>query len=443
MLLLFALAVLASCRGSNDSIVLTSPSTAHVSSDGQAETESLSFDVPGASQPVLDRLCTVSTKGANTPSGGPSRPSAAIREIEEQLQEVRGLSFEEPVPAEPVTAKEMARRIGAETDAILGGDQVGRRSLAWQTLGAIPEGTDLAAAYRGLMTGGVIGYYDPDSGALVFIGSGDPTSMERFVLAHEFTHALDDQHFNLGRFDHLAAECDDEAYAGALATTEGSAQLSAFSLVDEFFSSADTGALFADTFSGSDGAIPEDTPPFIFDELGFPYDRGMVFMEAMRDRGGIEAVNDALEAPPVSTEQILHPERYPGDEPRNVEVGDLGAKVGDGWVELDVMGVGEDFLSRMLAVHDAPLEASEAAAGWDGGRYRAWRKGDQVVVALATVWDTEPDAEAFEEALNRYIDQGIGADRAEVARGGSTVNALFATDAASLAAFTRAATPVD
>ncbi len=61
-----------------------------------------------------------------------------------------------------------------------------------------------------------MGFYNPANGQLVYIGDTDLDQTERFILAHELTHAIDDQHFGLRRLDAIGARCDDEAFtAGA------------------------------------------------------------------------------------------------------------------------------------------------------------------------------------------------------------------------------------
>src|SRR5204862_679931 len=74
------------------------------------------------------------------------------------------------------------------------------------------------------LAGQVVGFYDPDTGRLVYQRSGALGLEERFVLAHELTHAIDDQHFDLSRLDGLARSCADEASSAALGAVEGSAQ---------------------------------------------------------------------------------------------------------------------------------------------------------------------------------------------------------------------------
>jgi hypothetical protein len=152
---------------------------------------------------------------------------------------------------------------------------------------------------------------------------------------------------------------------------------------------------------------------------------------ARESAGGIAAVNGSLRRFPVSTEQVIHPASYPSDVPRKVNVPDYGAALGSGWTDLDVMGVGEAWLSIMLGLRVGATSAQEAAAGWDGGTYRAWSNGDRAAVVLRTAWDGPAEAAQFASALRSWID--AGAVPAVVIARGSVVSAAFSRDPRALA----------
>src|SRR4029453_18654551 len=109
-------------------------------------------------------------------------------------------------------------------------------------------------------------------------------------------------------------------------------------------------------------------------------------------RGGLDAVDEAVVDLPTSTEQIIHPERYPNDAPTPVDVPDLSAELGPGWEDLDVMSIGEGGLQFPLGLRLDGSEADAAAAGWDGGTYRAWSNGTDTAGGLSTGWGTAPGA---------------------------------------------------
>jgi hypothetical protein len=361
----------------------------------------------------------------NTKAARPAPVPKVIRRVEREVQTVRGLRYIHPVAVRPVTRAELVRGIDQSFDHSYPPRLYGRRGRAWQTMGVIPRNVNLRDALHTFLATQVTGYYDPTTGQLVFIGTPHPSPIQRLALAHELTHADDDQHFNLSRINGLENQCRDEEDMAALGAVEGSAQFFMFQVGRRFLSLGDALSLL---FQGG-APPPAGVPPFIQTLLLWPYVDGVSFIAALDARGGLAAVNSAIRDFPVSTEQVIHPEAYPSDRPRPVEVPDLGPRLGRGWRDLDVMDVGEAWLDAMLSPAGVQGAASSAfpdpAAGWDGGQYRAWTDGRHVGVALESVWDSPADADAFAAKAARWLGSR---DNAEVGESGSTVTMLFGSD---------------
>ncbi len=376
----------------------------------------------GSAAAAMAALCDVPAppeRGDPKPAG---EPPADIARVEDQVEQVRGFAFEHPVAIEPVTPDQIERRLEAYFEKTTSAEFLGRRSEAWGTIGVVPPGTDVREALRAFQSGGIIGYYNPANQALVYLGQDELTTTARYILAHELTHAIDDQRFDLTRLDPLTARCDDEAFMAGLGAVEGSAQFFATQVILRFPDASEE-------FGGSDAGSIDDVPPFIVRTQLWPYDAGMRFIDALDRRGGEDGVDAALERFPVSTEQVIHPERYPNDIPQPVDVPDLASRLPGSWRDLDVMIVGEAWLQVMLALRLDDGASERAAAGWDGGLYRAWTDGDRVAVVLKTVWDTRADAQEFADALRAWIDQE---DAFLDDPAGRTVVAGFASDEATL-----------
>jgi hypothetical protein len=262
----------------------------------------------------------------------------------------------------------------------------------------------------------------------VFIGSANPTPAERFTLAHELTHADDDQHFHLARMNDLENACDDERLSAAVGAVEGSAVYFSEQVVQQFFSAGDIAKLAP----GGGGGTPSGVPPFVEHLAVWPYLQGPNFILGLRAAGGLHEVNTALEDIPASTEQIMHPEKFPKDRPVPVDVPDLGPALGSGWRDLDVMDTGEEWLREMLALRLDGSVANDAAAGWGGAEYRAWTDGTHVAVVLDTEWDTPADASQFVAAMRTWTaghdDAAVGPVRGD----DKGVVALFGSDPATL-----------
>lgn len=411
----FVAIAVAACDGGRAGEVVTPP----VASPSQVLSDA-------GSAATLERLCTRPTPipGSAPPAEGPTPPLVA--ETMRAVERVRGLTFTEPVAPRAETQAELVEGLSQGFDLMFPEELYGRRSLAWDTIGVIPDGVQIRDELSSYFSTSVIGYYDTLSGELVYLGSDQPSPGERVTLAHELVHALEDQRFGLDRIDSLLADCQDDAFDAALAVVEGSATFHMVAFADEELTARERRSWQ----SGGGGGSAPDVAPFIEMRMAWPYRAGYDFVDWLGSRRE-SALNSLLETFPITTEQILHPDRT-DDAPTPVDIPDLGPALGEDWNDLDVQGVGEAWLLDMLSLRLVYPDAVSAADGWDGGIYRAWNEGDRAAVVLSTVWDSPKDAERFARALNGWIGGGEVAEVLPVE--GSAVLALFATDAPALAA---------
>ena len=371
---------------------------------------------PTTALQAMRLLCIPANIAADPVTKVPTPP--AIAEVENQVEAVRGLAYERPVNIEPITTGEMDRRLADYFDAYYPKRFYARRSEAWATIGAIPRNVGILEALNAYQQGQVLGYYNSQNEELVYTGDANLDRIEHFVLAHELTHAIDDQHFDLDRLDDMVVRCDDEVFQAALGVVEGSANHFATQVLLRFPVAA-PGSLPGD---GSAGEVP----PLITEIQAYPYTAGQRFVDALADQGGPAVVNRALRRFPTTTEQILHPSKFPGDVAERVDVPDFAPTFGPTWRDHDVMIVGEVWLKALLNLRLEEDAAASAAAGWDGGVYRAWSDGDDVAVVMSTVWDTPQDAKEFSDVLGKWLSHGSGLGLVLKAEG-SRVHAGFAS----------------
>ncbi len=425
-----ALVAVACDRGADGDTIPTSPPTAVPT---VRESPSPPPEGAGSAAAAMAALCDYGPPPGSEPPPAEGPTPEAVAEVEKDVEALRGLSFTEPVVADPVTQSELVKGLQRSFDYSYPEELLSRRSRAWATIGVIPQGASIRDELERFASGQVIGYYDTLTGELVFIGTEDPSPTERVTLAHELTHAIDDQNFGLERVDGLMTSCHDEASAAAVALIEGNATYFMTAYALRYLTPQEQL-----TLGQGSGSEPAGIDPFIERQQVWPYVAGQAFVTALATDGGIAEIDDAFRDLPVSTEQILHPERYPNDVPTPVDVPDLGPALGTGWVDLDVQEVGEEWLLLALELRLDDASAEDAAAGWDGGLSRAWTDGTNVAVELSTVWDTAADATAFAGAMGEWIAAGQGV--AEVLPvEGSAVRVLFASDAATLDALRSAA----
>ena len=264
---------------------------------------------------------------------------------------------------------------------------------------------DLAAAQLELQGDGILGYYDPDTAEFVVVNDGALLDAPaQWTHAHEYVHALQDQHYDLGALTDDTVNSEFQAAVRALA--EGEAELVQYLYLTEgsFFSDEETTAIIADAAAAGRDDL-DNYPPVLISSLVFPYSSGSRFVEALYNEGGFAAIDAAWLDPPRSTEQILHPERYlAGDAPQIVALNPLTDTLGVGWEQIADDILGEFFLREYLDQQLATSAAERLAEGWGGDRDAVyWNETTGgLVMALRLVWDTAADAAEFAATYPDY-----------------------------------------
>ena len=161
--------------------------------------------------------------------------------------------------------------------------------------------------------------------------------------------------------------------------------------------------------------VPEEfPPPYIVEDLAFPYDYGYAFVDYLYARGNWAAVNAAYANLPQSTEHILHPELYvAGEAPVEVALPSLDHLLGEAWRLLDdnVLGEWTTFLilgyGADVAAQLDDETAALASAGWGGDHYQVYHEAESggTLLVARWSWDSLRDAEEFDEALQVYLEQ--------------------------------------
>ena len=346
---------------------------------------------------------TPTTRAA--PAATPAGPG--IPAVERDVAALRELQFRRRVPVTVESPAKLAKRLLAvlaeETDE----NDLRRQGRAMELLGELPAGSDLPALLNRLQAESVLGFYvpgRPPKGGLYVRSSRGLDPYAKIILAHELTHAVTDQHFDLTHADRLAATTgrEDElaAYSGLV---EGDATLAMQRYLAERLTPAEQAS--AGLVAATDRTPVRDAAPAVIREsMLFPYQEGLRFVSILYQQGGWAAVNRAYRDPPTTTEQLLHPERYlrDRDQPQRVTVPDLGGRLGGGWRPGVELSFGELDARLLLQGELAVATAQTAAAGWDGGRVRTFQRGDKTALVLRTVWDSSAEATQFCGAMSGW-----------------------------------------
>ena len=265
--------------------------------------------------------------------------------------------------------------------------------------------TDLRKAQIDSLVKNVLGFYDQDTKQLVIVTNRAQMGVrDRVTYAHEFTHSLQDQHFNLTAL--FARAADNADYATALrALVEGDATLTMGLYVRDNLTAMDLANYRLEEFQSINlsDILVSGGGPLVESAAYFPYREGADFVALLYEEGGWEAVDAAFKNPPRSTEQVLHPERYwGGDQPVAVRLPSL--KLGAGWQVLAEDTLGELYMRIYLEGYLPFEQAIPAGEGWGGDRYQVL--GDdqgRLALALQTAWDSPAEAEEFFETYGSFV----------------------------------------
>jgi len=398
--------------------------------------------------------------------GGTEHPAADLArrlpELSGVVEEYRGLRFEHPVRLNTVTRGDLGEQLAARLE--IGnrsafGD-IERLEIGLEAFGFIPRSMNLADIYPRSLAAGLAGVYDWHDKVLSLVTGSETFFGDAFsrrhgalvaariregLLIHELTHALQDQHFDLARLTAGGAWSD--AVMARVALVEGDATLVMLAdmvgtppgeiprvslLLRHLLDHPEQFSAMAPGVPGAAG--PADEPAWFRETTAFSYLQGASFCAAVLERGGQRLLDHAFSAdPPLSTAQILHPEKWfdRRDDPVAIAWPELRAelpgygKAADG--QLGELGI--KILLRQ-SLHD-PQRAEAVAGGWAGDRFAVYQRplsgsaaaarrapggpgaagegeghdGARSVLAWITEWDDAEDAARFAAAAGEL---GVG-----------------------------------
>ena len=286
----------------------------------------------------------------------------------------------------------------------------------YRVLGLIDEGYELAENQIEMQREYLAGLYDTEAEDIYLILDRYTSDLWLEVtFAHEFTHALQDQHFDLDSLQGQARTTDSLLALQALIEGDATLVMMQYAFQHLFQMQFDRTDLLKAIQEVEQGEY-EDAPGVIRETAWFPYDQGLVFVAALVEQGGWDRLNPAFRDPPQTTEQIMHPDKYlAGEVGRIPEVGDLPGAVGAGWLELRRDVFGELFIRVYLERELSSEEALMAAEGWAGDRVLFLTSEDpsRYLLVLRTSWDTTDEAQEFFSAYATFM-QRAGAGRSRV-----------------------------
>lgn len=360
-------------------------------------------------------------------SGGPGQDEPwTVEELEAssdriltQIEAMRGMRFKHDVKVDVADSETFQVYTQALSDELIPPELQEAQELFSRLIGLFPVDLDIQAMTEEMLAKMVAGFYDPLTSTFYLVEQF-PRGAEGVILAHELTHALDDQYFDLlGSWAPMMVNSDRAMAFRAVIEGSGTNLMSAW--MRRYPQEMDLQVLMRYQQQSTVGL--DDVPSSLWKPLIWAYNSGAAFLtrtdsvlQGQMEEASADDVVRAFREPPTSTEQVLHPEKYWSSEHRDppTEVAFDAGKLPSGWSLVMDDTIGELGLGLILAPDsdkdlgiDQAMSAEytyPATAGWDGDRVALFRDEDGALAwRLFTVWDSERDAAEFLGAMSQKL----------------------------------------
>ncbi len=327
----------------------------------------------------------------------------SIDEILAFVSKDTGLPIKEPVKRKLVTREEVGQFLEQRMKEDKDTEKLERSETSLKKFRLLPKNFDLRPFLVTLLKEQVAGYYDPKTKTVNLLDWVAPEE-QKPVMAHELTHALQDQNFGMEKWmeagdkpKNIQEEIEQDERRGAReAVIEGQGMivLLDYMMRAQGMRVTDAPQLVQALRQGMNLQVPDspvfsNAPLFLRDSMMFPYSNGMDFVLQVELKNGTNAgFAGALKTPPTTTRNILEPQTYISNEViPNLKVADLDKVLGKSWQRWDYGYMGEydvQLLFKQWA--DAPKDSGEVfpqikagtgdtiSPNWRGGYYISYRK---------------------------------------------------------------------
>ena len=354
---------------------------------------------------TLAALVLAACRGAPPQSEDESTLSHLVDSLRVPVEQAAGLRFK-TTPRSVMRSKAQVRAyLVGKLDEELTPERLRGLQDAYRLFGLLPDTVALRSLLLDIYTEQVAGYYDPDSTTFFGVEGADRSQL-RLVLAHEMVHALQGQYLPLDSI--LKATANNDRLSAAQAILEGQATLASLDVLapgQGVSKNPQFWELYRDQVQQQQTTMPifARAPLLIRETLIFPYLDGAEFMHWWATSRFADTLPYGPRMP-VSTEQILHPERYErGDVPVPLAFAEPGGVFED--------ALGENEIRVLIAALAGSDEVQTVVPiGWGGDRYRVYESGSGPALIWYVVWD-DP------RARDRFLSVSGGALRRTARKG--------------------------
>ncbi len=372
--------------------------------------------------------------------------------IQVEVGELRNTEFADPVRVEVADKEGLIKYAVKRMDEMQVEGAMESSEWMAKLLGLLPHDADLEALTMTLLEDQVGGFYDPGTKSF-YLMEGFSGDIARVILAHELTHALDDRLYDLdGALRERIGHSDSTAAYMSIVEGSGTELMNRWVMRNM----AKLNAEDMREFSKMGTESLQDTPTVIWKPMLASYMAGQGFLsigrrhlrreEKIRDPNAV--LERAFNAPPLSMEQVLHPEKYwvPEDRDDPVEVVRETSELPEGWTVKMEDVFGELQLALVTELADGGMKidftnpmsmmsikyTNSAATGWGGDSVALLAKGEGHLIHLVTVWDSDEEADEFDRTMQIVVENTLKESLAKIAGEGGSSGARLMPGASAL-----------
>lgn len=341
-----------------------------------------------------------------------------------------GLPIRSGVNPRMISRDDLVTEMGAKKVDDEASKRLQAEELTIKKFGYVPRDFSTGKFVEGMYAEAVAGFYDPRTKAISLLNWVSPDS-QLDVLAHELTHALQDQNFNLLSWEHSSTTAEPNAARFQVTESDALAESDArravvegqamVVLIDHQFEAQGIQARlqylpgassameqYLNMMPIPDTPVVHASPIFLRDALAFPYREGLVFELELLGTGGKDlAFRRVFARPPLNTHEILQPQAYLGRQVVHVPViPDLSSLLADQYEVIDAGGLGELDIRSLIKQYDSSRLADIVSRGWRGSSYLVVkRKGvpteaattADIALVYVSAWNSSITAHKFAE----------------------------------------------
>ena len=415
-------------------VVLSHPSRTERGMDGAPSLVATLAQPAGAPGLVAEAQTQPATVTPQGPQGEKKiSPEAAkqlfslVDELIKFSSEETGLAIKSPVKRQIVSRAEVERYIQQKFDEDQSAKRMQRDEIVLKKFGLLDRDFDLKPFLLALLKEQIAAYYDDKTKTVSLLDWVDAED-QKMVLAHELTHALQDQHSDLEKWnnqtpdglsrnpsedrDHLAKDEMDTARE-AVVEGQATAVMIDYKLKPMGKSLVKDPELMdyrKQQMAGSEDApVLARAPLLLSESMLFPYREGLSFeQDVWMDKGQKAAFAGALDQPPTSSWEIINPREYEKRHAPAVPLlPNIHPLVDKLYAPYDIGQIGQLDVRILTQLFGGERAANDLTPAWDGGLYWAGQrrsaksaqeqeKTDSIALFYLSVWKNAASAEAFQ-----------------------------------------------